>query len=100
MIGRLSRPDLKFSPFRLTVLPMTTLSFKVSEEEAREIRRQAKAAGITVSEFLRRRAMGSEPGATMSKVRCEFTGAEIFAPLAGAGPLTTETVREMLADFP
>ncbi|MCW1922853.1 hypothetical protein OKA05_09850 [Luteolibacter arcticus] len=79
---------------------MTTLSFKVSEDEAREIRRQAKAAGITVSEFLRRRAMGNEPGQAVGKVRCEFTGAEIFAPVTGAEPLTTESVREMLADFP
>ncbi|MEK7953081.1 plasmid mobilization protein [Luteolibacter soli] len=79
---------------------MTTLSFKVSEDEAREIRRQAKLAGVTVSEFLRRRAMGNEPGEVVEKIRCEFTGAEIFAPLAGAEPLTTEAVREMLADFP
>ena len=79
---------------------MTTLSFKVSEDEAREIRRQAKLAGITVSEFLRRRAMGKESGVAVEKVRCEFTGAEIFAPLVGAEPLTTEAVREMLADFP
>jgi hypothetical protein len=79
---------------------MITLSFKVSEDEAREIRLQAKAAGITVSEFLRRRAMGKEQGGTVEKVRCEFTGAEIFAPLSGAEPLTTEAVREMLADFP
>lgn len=79
---------------------MKTLSFKVSEGEAREIRRQAKEAGVTVSEFLRRRAMGASGSSPVAKVRCEFTGAEIFAPLAGTEPLTTAAVREMLADFP
>jgi hypothetical protein len=91
---------LKWSEVGHTVIRVTTLSFKVSEEEARRIRREAKLAGITVSEFLRRRAMGTAAGGAVEKVRCEFTGAEIFAPLAGAEPLTTETVREMLADFP
>ena len=84
----------------ILVIPVTTLSFKVSEAEAREIRRQAKLAGISVSEFLRRRAMGKESVGPVEKVRCEFTGAEIFAPLIDAEPLTTETVRGMLADFP
>jgi hypothetical protein len=79
---------------------VTTLSFKVSDEEARQIRRQAKLAGISVSEFLRHRAIGTTSRGAVDRVRCEFTGAEIFAPLTGAKPLTTEMVREMLADFP
>ena len=79
---------------------MRTISFKVSEDEAREIRRMAKDAGMTVSEYLRRRAVGANEISRVTKVRCEFTGAEIFAPLVGAGPLTTESVHEMLADFP
>jgi hypothetical protein len=33
-------------------------------------------------------------------VKCEFTGAMIFAPLSGQPPFDTESVREMLADFP
>ena len=45
------------------VIFMITLGFKVSEEEDREILRQAKIAGGTVSELVRRRAMGkSEAG--------------------------------------
>ena len=79
---------------------MTTLSFKVSEVEAREIRRQAKLAGITVSEFLHQRTMGKESGGPVEKVRCEFTGAEIFARLVGKDSLTSKSVREVLADFP
>ncbi len=85
---------------RITVLPMQTLSFKVSEDEARAIRGLAKAAGLTVSEFLRRRAIGTESGDPVGKVHCEFTGAEIFAPLPGGEPLTGAAVRKMLADFP
>jgi hypothetical protein len=56
---------------------------------------------LTVSEFLRRRAAGTEsPGAAVGKVRCEFTGAEIFAPMTDSPLLTSDQVREMLSDFP
>jgi hypothetical protein len=85
----------------ITVIPVKTISFKVTDEEARAIRQEAKRRRLTVSEFLRRRAAGTEsPCAAVGKVRCEFTGAEIFAPLEGSRPLTSEQVREMLADFP
>ena len=84
-----------------TVIPVKTISFKVTDEEARAIRQAAKRRRLTVSEFLRRRAAGTEsPGGAVEKVRCEFTGAEIFAPLTGTSLLTSEQVREMLADFP
>ena len=55
---------------------------------------------LTVSEYLRRAANGSGETGAVGKVRCEFTGAEIFAPLADDQPFTTATVREMLNDFP
>jgi hypothetical protein len=79
---------------------MTTISFKVSEDEARLIRKRAKQQRMSVSEYLRRRAAGSEAVAPVAKIRCDITGAEIFAPLPGSPPLTTETVRQMMADFP
>ncbi len=79
---------------------MKTISFKVSEDEARKIRFRAKQAQLTVSEYLRRAANGSGETGAVGKVRCEFTGAEIFAPLADDQPFTTATVREMLNDFP
>jgi hypothetical protein len=50
---------------------MTTISFKLSEDDA-----------------------------PVAKIRCDITGAEIFAPLPGSPSLTTETVRQMLAEFP
>ena len=79
---------------------MKTISFKVNDDEALNIRRQAKREGVSVSEYLRRRALGAENHAPVGRVRCDLTGAEIFAPLADGPALTTETVRQMLADFP
>ena len=80
---------------------MHTMSFKVDDDEAVLIRALAKQERTTLSEYLRRRAMGVVPGPTVPKrVRCRFTGAMIFSPTAGQTPLTTATVREMLADFP
>ncbi len=85
---------------RITVLPMKTISFKVSEAEERIIRQRAKRERISVSEYLRRKAAGNEASGMIGKVRCSITGAEIFAPMESDPPFTTERVREMLADFP
>ncbi len=85
----------------ITVLPMKTITFKVSDDEAQLIRSLAKEERTTLSEFLRRRATGmAQPAALPRRVRCEFTGAMIFDTSPGLPPLTTKTVREMLADFP
>jgi len=56
---------------------------------------------MTVSEFIRGRALngGGKP-AKFRHTLCSHTGAKIFSSPAGASPLTTETVREILADFP
>ena len=80
---------------------MQTLTFKVSDDEARLIRSKARREKLSLSEYLRRRAGGGK-GTTRvpDRVRCEFTGAMIFAPLPEQPPLDTESVREMLADFP
>ena len=80
---------------------MKTITFKVTEDEARLIRSRARKERISVSEYLRRRA-GS--AATTSQkprqVRCPHTGAMIFAAPETQPPLTTESVRELLSDFP
>lgn len=86
--------------FGNTVIQVKTISFKVSEDEARRIRLLARRERLSVSEFLRRRAMGTARVEEPGKVRCEHTGAEIFAPLAGQSPLTTAEVKEILADYP
>jgi hypothetical protein len=80
---------------------MVTISFKVSEDEARAIRAKARQARLSVSEFLRRQAAApcrQAPNVTLG--RCEMTGAMIFDAGAGLAPLTVEATRELLADFP
>lgn len=80
---------------------MQTISFKVSDDEARLIRSLAKKERTSLSEYLRRQAKGAaQSPEPPQRVRCEYTGAMIFAPLSGQKPLTTGTVREMLTDFP
>ena len=79
---------------------MKTISFKVSDEDARRIRRLARRERLTVSEFLRRRSVGEPSPRAVTKTRCAHTGAEIFAPLPDEPPLTTGRVREMLSEFP
>ena len=80
---------------------MTTISFRVSDEEARLIRSRATREGISVSEYLRRRARLSMPGSRKPRlVRCPHTGAMIFAASEDQPPLTTDTVRELLSEFP
>jgi hypothetical protein len=85
----------------ITVLPMQTITFKVSDAEAGLIRALAKQERVNLSEYLRRRAtgMGKEP-ALPEQECCEFTGAMIFSPLPGRQELTTAAVRAMLTDFP
>jgi hypothetical protein len=79
---------------------MITISFKVSEDEAQRIRKRAKQQRLSLSEYLRRRATDAVEAAPVGKIRCDITGAEIFAPLSGSSNLSTETVRQMLAEFP
>ena len=80
---------------------MTTISFKVSDDEARLIRSRATREGISISEYLRRRARLSMPDPPKPQlVRCRHTGAMIFAASEDQPPLGTEAVRELLADFP
>ncbi len=79
---------------------MKTISFKVTEDEERRIRQFARRERLSLSAYIRSRATGNPVGGAIGKARCQFTGAEIFAAPAGAAPLTTESVREMLADFP
>ena len=79
---------------------MKTISFKVTEDEARRIRQFARRERMSLSAYLRSRAAGNPAGGAIGKTRCKFTGAEIFAAPAGAAPLTTESVREMLSEFP
>jgi hypothetical protein len=80
---------------------MATLTFKVTEQEARLIRSRARQERVTVSEYLRRRASLSLPPAPKpAKVRCPHTGAMILTPTENQPPLTTDAVRDLLSNFP
>ena len=79
---------------------MKTISFKVTEDEARRIRQQAKREHLSLSDFLRRRAASSHCIQAIERTRCPLTGAEILAPSPGEPPFTSAVVKEMLADFP
>lgn len=100
-IGSTNPRSLTDRGYGNTVLPMATITFKVTEEEARLIRLRARRERVTVSEYLRRRAsLSLAPARTPAKVRCPHTGAMIFASPNNQPPLTTEAVRELLSDFP
>lgn len=82
-------------------MPVKTITFKVSDEEAQMIRALAKSERTSLSEYLRRKATGTMPSTeTLRRVRCEYTGAMIFDSSPGLSPLTTQNVSEILADFP
>jgi hypothetical protein len=91
---------LRSTHLGITVIRVKTISFKVTEDEERRIRQFARRERLSLSAYLRSRAAGNPAGGATGKVRCKFTGAEIFSAPAGVAPLTTEAVREMLSDFP
>ncbi len=77
------------------------MSFKVSATEARRIRSLAQHEKLSLSEYLRRRASGRTNNRVKpERIRCPLTGALVFAPLAEHPPLTTETVKLLMSDFP
>jgi hypothetical protein len=80
---------------------MPTLTFKVNEDEARSLRVAARRAKLTLSEYLRRQTrLNAAKVEPVGRIKCRRTGAMIFAGAPHHPPLTTEAVREMLADFP
>lgn len=80
---------------------MTTITFKIPDQDARRLRARARAANTTLSEFVRRQISPPEPQAEITLVKCPITGATIFAPATHLPPLNTKSVRAMLeSDFP
>jgi hypothetical protein len=51
---------LTLPPNGIIVITLKTVTFKAPEERAQAYRRQAKAAGLTLSEFIRRKMDGIE----------------------------------------
>jgi hypothetical protein len=83
---------------------MATLSFKVTPDEAARIRCSARRVHLTVSEFLRRRAMGeAAPRGKAGGYRIEtscVTGLPVMRAPRGTPPVTSAQIRALLADFP
>ena len=80
---------------------MPTITFKVSDDEARRLRSKAKRSRLSLSEFVRRRVSDTRNKKKPPLLkRCPLTGVQIFHGTPDMIPLTTGTVREMLADFP
>ena len=80
---------------------MPTLAFKVTTEEARQIRLAARRLRLSVSEFLRRKAMDvPKAPSKIPRMTCPRTHAVIFAPCPDLPPLDSDAVRDMLGDFP
>ena len=73
--------SLLIFPLRNTVILMTTLTFKVAEEEARNLRAAARRAKLTSRSSWRRQIRVKTPeAAPVRRVKCRHTGAMIFAP--------------------
>ena len=86
---------------RITVIRMTTITFKLDDVDARRLRKAAEREHSSVSEFLRRRVRESvadvEP---IRRVTCRHTGAGVFKPSGDEAALTTADVKASLRDFP
>ncbi|MEQ1856200.1 MAG: hypothetical protein ABL963_07015 [Longimicrobiales bacterium] len=82
---------------------MPTLTFKVSDREAARIRQLAHRERLTLSEFLRRRAVAPAAGAPPAEYRIgkdPVTGLPVMEASAGVEPVSSEEIRALLADFP
>ncbi|MFZ4595840.1 MAG: plasmid mobilization protein [Verrucomicrobiaceae bacterium] len=79
---------------------MSTVTFKASDQEVKRLRANAHKAKVSVSEFIRRKLFNHEQDGTVTLQRCQHTGAMIFAPAPHLPPLSTESVHDMLGDFP
>jgi len=80
---------------------MPVISFKASEEQARELRRAARLKHKTVSEYLRAAAFpaaSSRPPKMILKKHPVSGGWHNAAP--GQPDYTLDQLKEMLADFP
>jgi hypothetical protein len=83
---------------------MPTITFKVTPQEAARIRRLARREGLTVSDFLRRRAVQAAATAfDAGDYRVEtspVTGLPVMHAPEEMPVVSSEQVRVFLADFP
>ena len=82
---------------------MPTITFKVTAREAARIRELARRDGVTVSEFLRRRAVATppHPGAGQYRITTDpVTGLPVMEAPPGTPAVSSAQIRALLADFP
>lgn len=81
---------------------MPTMTFKVTARDAARIREMARREGVTVSEFLRRRAIQAphpvEEGYRITKD--SVTGLPVMEAPPSIELVSSERIRALLADFP
>jgi hypothetical protein len=82
---------------------MPTISFKVTAREVARIRELARRDGLTVSEFLRRRAVSTAGGSAAGEYRITkdpLTGLPVMEGPPGRALVSSEQIRALMADFP
>ncbi|MGH8019824.1 MAG: plasmid mobilization protein [Opitutaceae bacterium] len=81
---------------------MPTISFKVSVEEARELRRRVRAEKTTLSDYLRKSALGAKPARRRRMVikKHPVSGLPYDAAGDGLPTVTREEIAAALAEFP
>lgn len=82
---------------------MPTITFKVTPREGARIRELARREGLTVSEFLRRRAVApeaAEPGGEYRVVRDPVTGLPMMEAPRSVARVSSERIRALMTDFP
>jgi hypothetical protein len=80
---------------------MPTIAFKVTDPEKRELRSSARMKNLTVSAFIRSAVFPSkEPPKRPRIVQDKLTGLPVVRARPGAPKITSEDVREIMANFP
>jgi hypothetical protein len=77
---------------------VATISFKVTSEEARVIRKNAKAEQVTISQYLRKRAIGQT--ARRQRVLTQHLVSGLPIDAGPGAPVTQVEIDAALADYP
>ncbi len=80
-------------------MPSVTLTFKTTAAQARALRRAARARGMTLSEYLRRVALGKELDALAPAPASDLSpGRVVIAAAPGAPTVDKAMIEAALAD--
>ena len=79
---------------------MPTISFKVTEAEARDLRRNAQLRKMTVSDYLRRSAFPPPARPRKRLIKKHPVSGAPYDATPGAIAATEEDIKAALADFP